>query len=74
MSATPAHDPGTSDGRCAALLAANPPDCRRVRLALRRGLDLHGDQGVSWKMRVALWSAALFVVLFWLFLVIGRRL
>ena len=74
MFATPARDPGTSDGRCAALLASRPPDGGSLRLAVRRRLALRGDQGVSWKVRVALWSAALFAVLFWLFLVIGRRL
>lgn len=66
--------PRIVDRRCAALLAADSPDRRSVWLALHRGLDLRGDQGLSWKPRVALWSAALFVVLFLLFVSLGTRL
>jgi hypothetical protein len=42
-------------------------------MALRRGLDLRGDQGLRWKARAILWSLALYLALFLLFVAIGKR-
>lgn len=73
MSATAAVVPCLADRRCAALLAANPSDRRRLRLAVRRGVDLRRNQGLSWKARVILLSLALYLVLFLLFVALGGK-
>jgi hypothetical protein len=74
MPTAPAVISCNADRRSAALLAADPPYRRRLRLALRRGLDLRGDQGLNWKARVILWSLALYLALFLLFVTLGSRL
>jgi hypothetical protein len=72
-STTPTDTPRIFDLRCAALLAANPSDRRRLRLAVRRGVDLRRNQGLSWKARVILLSLALYLVLFLLFVALGGK-